>query len=145
MILLRISGKRIRIPPLRKHGTFAGGRMRKLRLLSGAMDTPPKRQCANCVETTNTSPACNRQGICLAELEINTFPPEFQQCVENWVEKFSRKFQQFGENPTRIPLFHENCIPQAVKRNSGRRDFPQNFQEIFPFHSTISAHFHGKK
>ncbi|MBQ8010575.1 MAG: hypothetical protein IJ265_03390 [Oscillospiraceae bacterium] len=78
-------------------------------------------------------------------MEINTFPPEFQQRVENWVEKFSRKFQRFGEDPTKIPLFHENRIPQAVKRNFGRRDFPQNFQEIFPFHSTISAHFHGKK
>ena len=58
-------------------------------------------------------------------------------------------WKEFPKNPCvrrvteRISTFQENSIPQTVKRKKKAEDFPQNFQEIFPFNSTISAQFHS--
>jgi len=77
-------------------------------------------------------------------LKIHSFPPDFQQRVESWVEKFSRKFRAFAVRCQIFPLFQENSIPQTVKIKNSAAIFPQNFQEFFPFHSTISTHLHSE-
>ncbi len=74
-----------------------------------------------------------KQGICLAKMEINSFPPAFQQGVENWVKKFSRKIHCFADGLTKFPLFQENPIPQAVQSGNSRFGFSTEFSRNFPF------------